>query len=36
MYEQFVRDMPETTNEKQTWNRLRNACLKVETQERTI
>ena len=32
IYEQFVREIPETTNEKQTWNRLRKGDLKVETE----
>ena len=31
MYGQFVREMPETMNEKETWNWLRKADLKVET-----
>ena len=32
MYAQFVRDMPETTDEKETWHWLRKADLKVETE----
>ena len=32
MYGQFVREMPETRNEKETWNWLRKADLKVETE----
>ena len=30
MYGQFVREMPEITNERETWNCLRKAELKVE------
>ena len=29
---QFVREMPKKTNEKETWNLLRIADLKVETE----
>ena len=32
MYGQFVREMPETTDEKETWNWLRKAGLKLETE----
>ena len=32
MYRQFVREMPETIDETETWNWLRNADLKVETE----
>ena len=32
MYRQFVREMPETTDEKETWYRLTQAELKVETE----
>ena len=32
MYGQFVREMPETTDEKETWCWLRKANLKVETE----
>ena len=32
MYGQFVREMPETTDQKGTWNWLRKADLKVETE----
>ena len=32
MYGQFVREMSETTDEKETWNWLRKADLKVETE----
>ena len=32
MYEQFVREIPETTDEKDTWKWLRKAELKVETE----
>ena len=32
MYRQLVREMPETTDEKETWNWLRKADLKVETE----
>ena len=32
IYEHFVREMPETTDEKETWNWLRNADLKIETE----
>ena len=32
MYGQFVREMPETTDEKETWYWLRKADLKVETE----
>ena len=32
MYGQLVREMPETTDEKETWNWLRKADLKVETE----
>ena len=32
MYRQFVREMPETTDEKETWNWLRKTDLKVETE----
>ena len=31
-YGQFVREMPEITDEKETWNWLRKADLKVETE----
>ena len=31
MYGQFVRQIPETTDEKETWNWLRKADLEVET-----
>ena len=30
MYGQFVREMPETTDEKETWKWIRKADLKVE------
>ena len=30
MYGQFVREMPETMDEKETWNWLRKTDLKVE------
>ena len=30
MYGQFVREMPETADEKETWNSLRKADLKVQ------
>ena len=32
MYGQFVREMPETKDEKETWHWLRKAALKVETE----
>ena len=32
MHGLFVREMPETTDEKETWNRLRKADLKVESE----
>ena len=32
MYRQFEREMPETTDEKETWYRLTQAELKVETE----
>ena len=32
MYGQFVREMPETKDEKETWHWLRKADLKVETE----
>ena len=32
MYGEFVREMPETTYQKETWNWLRNADVKVETE----
>ena len=32
MYGQFVREMPETMDKKETWNWLRKADLKVETE----
>ena len=32
MYGQFVREMPETTDEKETWKWMRQADLKVETE----
>ena len=32
MYRQFVREMPETTDEKETWYRLTQVELKVETE----
>ena len=32
MYGQFVREMPETKDEKETWYWLRKADLKVETE----
>ena len=32
MYVQFVREIPETTDENETWNWLRTADLKVETE----
>ena len=32
MYIQFVREMPETVDEKETWNWLRKADMKVETE----
>ena len=32
MYRQFVREMPETTDEKETWNWLRKTDLKVEAE----
>ena len=32
MYEQFVREIPETMDEKETWNWLRKNGLKVETE----
>ena len=32
MYEQLVREIPETTDEKETWNQLRKTDLKVETE----
>ena len=32
IYGHFVRKMPETTDEKETWNWLRNADLKIETE----
>ena len=32
MYEQFVREMPEATDEQETWYWLRKADLKVETE----
>ena len=32
MNRQFVREMPETTDQKETWNWLRKADLKVETE----
>ena len=32
MYGQFVREMPETMDEKETWNWLRRADLNVETE----
>ena len=31
MYGQFVREMPETTDDKETWSWLRKADLKVQT-----
>ena len=32
IYRHFVREMPETTDEKETWHWLRKADLKVETE----
>ena len=32
MYGQFVREIPETTDKKETWYWLRKADLKVETE----
>ena len=32
MYRQFVREMPETTDKKETWYRLTQAELKVQTE----
>ena len=32
MYGQFVREIPETTDEKETWYWLRKADLKIETE----
>ena len=32
MYGQFVREMPERTDEKETWKWIRKADLKVETE----
>ena len=32
MYVQFVREIPETTDGNETWNWLRTADLKVETE----
>ena len=32
MYGQFIREMPETMDEKRTWNWMRKADLKVETE----
>ena len=32
MYGQFVREMPETTDDREKWNCLRKANLKVETE----
>ena len=32
MYEQFVREIPETMDEKETWNWLRKTDLKLETE----
>ena len=32
MYGQFVREMPETTEEKETWKWMRKADLKVQTE----
>ena len=32
MYGQFVREMPETTDGKETWNWLKTADLKLETE----
>ena len=32
MYGQFVREMPETTDEKETWHWLRKADSKFETE----
>ena len=32
MYGQFVREMPKTTDEKETWKYLRKADLKIETE----
>ena len=32
MYRQFVREMPETTDEKETWNWLKKANFRAETE----
>ena len=32
MYGQFVREIPETADEKETWNQLRKGGLKVKTE----
>ena len=32
MYRQFVREMPETTDEKETWNWLKKADFRAETE----
>ena len=32
MYRQFIREMPKTTDEEETWSWLRKANLKVETE----
>ena len=35
MYGQFVREMPERTDEKETWKWIRKADLKVETEAKS-